>query len=84
MKFGHLVLNRNRKKESFFWTEKGSDFPIFEMNNFGTLWVPDDLLREITKTFNFEDEDDAKEAIKNSWEQIYEIRPKRVNIYFNI
>jgi hypothetical protein len=89
MKFGHLVLNRNRKKNSFFWTEKDSTFPVFELNDYGTLWIPDDLLREISKLFNFDvdgDDDnyDVKQTIIDSWEQLYGLRPKRVNIYFNI
>jgi hypothetical protein len=84
MKFGHLVLNRNREKESFFWTEKDSYFPVFELSESGTLWIPDDLLNEIVKIFNFEDDDYAAEAIINSWEEIYDLRPERVKIYFNI
>ena len=81
MKFGHLVLNRNREKESFFWTEKDSYFPVFELNESGTLWIPDDLLNEIVNE-NIYQVFPPKITQQRKYYQQIEVLPDKVNIKY--
>jgi len=86
MEYGDMEQVYDKDKRIVFWFKKGDEkkFPYFEINDSGTLWVPDDLKYNIGNLFGFEYDRQINNVIMDVWETIYGIKPERVNIYFNI
>lgn len=78
-KYGEL--NLEKFDDEYVWFDENGN-PIFSANFHGTLFIPHDLVSDITKFFRFEDNETFDYVIQKIWLEKWGESPERVKIYF--
>ena len=86
MTYGDLNQIYNRDSGKFEWYLKSEDpskqYPLFELNMSGTLFIPYGFYRTVSDLFGFEYKRETDKAIAECWDRMFGLYPERVNVYF--
>jgi hypothetical protein len=86
MSYGELNQVYDESENRFMWFLEGEEpentYPLFELTESNTLYVPHDFVKKIGDLFGFEYKREVDEVIMDCWKYMFGLNPERVNVYF--